>query len=735
MHDPPTIRNEHNLYDSHLERCLSAGAERTEAIETVVRAYVDGKPALSQKKKLSRVRLDAAFWSSAMVKQLSADHWKSEPLVLALTRYLSQEHWSSPESICLVATYAPDTLKCAVRYSGLVLRPNSIRRKELDQFAILDPRLIELCAVLDIFSKAHQERLEALEHAKSSLESLTAFELLLHASLYAFERLVPSSFDASDSRPNSDASIQGAWDAINDLLVWKIQRSNVESLVLTEGKIGTSIRSHLSPALFPDKVNAHPHEELRHAFETALATQIELNEFISRSTDAFSYDDGIRFVREIDGLTIETIDPSLQVARDFESRKLDRLHVYWLNRAIEDYVGSDTAKRQIGSTENADDNRMAYIQAMRTHLRLSEVYGISETVATNTGEQVDLWRAILSLELMSVFFLKDFLVNFRQCLELTSNKRDALTMMSMEGLRSGDNRFPLTWSERDMKVANLVAWTVSPEHPQGSRRLAGAIVDFWTYDLSQLSEKLGRSEAILPPQLFERPVLKFGRYYVQLPWIVGLQNNSTAAINNLRRLGARRGETKRETHQIEIRLGELFESRGFRVVVNWNPLDKTVGEVDLVCARDGYVLVLEVKSTFVRRSQREAWLHAATTLRKAGQQLQRKVAAVRRALTDDPKLVQLLGIENSQCERHFHGWIVDTSIERDHERFNGFLKVSIEEVLLALRDDTHLLNETSGCGAGPDDSTNSKAVGRSLYLTGFTASSFVDVIINGRVWD
>jgi hypothetical protein len=41
-------------------------------------------------------------------------------------------------------------------------------------------------------------------------------------------------------------------------------------------------------------------------------------------------------------------------------------------------------------------------------------------------------------------------------------------------------------------------------------------------------------------------------------------------------------------------------------------------------------------------------------------------------------------------------WIVDTSIECDHQRFHGFLKVSLEEVLIALRDDRHWLNDPDG---------------------------------------
>lgn len=79
-------------------------------------------------------------------------------------------------------------------------------------------------------------------------------------------------------------------------------------------------------------------------------------------------------------------------------------------------------------------------------------------------------------------------------------------------------------------------------------------------------------------------------------------------------------------------LGKLFESRGFHVIANWTLEPASypgVGEIDLICASDEIVLVIEVKSTFLRRSQRDAWLHGKTTLRRAGRQLRRKVGAIR----------------------------------------------------------------------------------------------------------
>lgn len=740
--DPTGVQVDSNPYARQLARCVAAGASTTDAARTVLTSYVDGTPKLRGKQKLSRAALDAAFWSSAVVDGLADEWWTSELMVLALTRYLAQERTSCPEAVTRCAACAPGALVRAVRYSSLVTRPLSERRTELDKAAGTDPQLRELCAVLDIFAKAYGERLAALDRTKAALSALTAFELLLYASLHAFEHLVPTTFDTTDPGAKPDAAVEVAWDAINDLLVWKLQSGSVESLAMSDDKIGRSIKAHLSPSLFPDAADSAGHRELCLAFESLMAAQIELNEFVSKSADAFSYDDGIRFVRQGDRLEIEKVDASVQVAWDRESRKLERLHSYWFNRALVAFANSELSTKTIGRPENEDFNLLAYIRAMQSHLRLTEIYGVADTVTTEAGDHVDLFQALLSLDLMSVFFLRDVLASFTQHLKATGHWCAALTSMAIEGLQNGmENRFPLTWSDRNVKVDRIIGWTVCPAHPQGSKRAAEVILDFWTNDLVRSAEKLQRGEPGLHPELFERPVLRFGKTLVQLPWIVGMQNNSNAAINNLRRLGARRGETKQETHQIEARLGQLFEARGFKVVLNWEPPENEVGEVDLICARDGIVLVLEVKSTFIRRSQRESWVHSTTTLRKAGNQLRRKVTAVKRALVDTPQLVQLLGFEFVRQPLQVHGWIVDTAIESDHCRFGGFLKMSLEEILIALRDEQQMLlsfthQDFMEAGVGtPRLGRKDARDQRTLYPNGFTASAFLDVVNEGRVWN
>lgn len=103
-------------------------------------------------------------------------------------------------------------------------------------------------------------------------------------------------------------------------------------------------------------------------------------------------------------------------------------------------------------------------------------------------------------------------------------------------------------------------------------------------------------------------------------------NNLTAAINNLRRIGSRRSEQMSETRRIELRLAHQLRRRGFAVEVGYQPKrtqQEDPGEVDLICYCDGVVLLLEIKSGYVRTTPHEVWLHRTNTLRKAARQLKR----------------------------------------------------------------------------------------------------------------
>ena len=733
-------------YSSLFAKNIKGGNNRTEAAVMVAETYLGGKPRLRGKHKITWVERDNAFWASEFLSTLPADAWHEEPLVLALARYMSQERVSNLTLLEHIAAIAPAVVRRSIRYSGLVLRQHSARRTEINRLAVTAPtEFYDFVAVLDTFDRAYRERVADVEMLKQPLIGLSPLELLVYASLYAFEHLVPRDVLSVGQSADPDARTEVFWDAINDLLIWKLSSADDSKCRLTESDIGKSLATHLSPFLFPSHEGPEPREDLYEAFSQLLVAQIELNSFISRSADAFSYDDSIAFVLKGEQLEIVELDAKARVAWERNGEKLNRLHYYWFYRAVDAFAVSDLAKTVIGKPENHEENRLAYIQAIRTQLRLTEVYGLAEFVSVQSGLRVNLFQALLSLELMSAFFKLDFMQPYLRHLEEIGNSRMALGRLAFEGLVQPGmhNRFPITWSDRMSKIANIPGWTVSKDFPHGNPKAAEAILDFWINDWAAMANRLRKGQMGLHPELFERPILKMGRYLFQLPWVVAMQNNTSAAINNLRRIGGRRTEARDETQRIEQRLAKCFEERGFRVQLNYQPeriAGEDPGEVDMICARDGQVLVLEIKSTFLRRSQKDAWLHGVTTLRKAGLQLRRKVQAVENELNTNADLASTLGIEPVEKPLAMLGWIVDTSIEHDHERFNGFLKVSLEEVLIALRDDQHLLNDPWGLIGGTWTESHGDELAKidnpsTLYPNGFSLSRFVEVIENEGVWD
>lgn len=725
-----------NAYQERYCEQIASGISGGDAAILVAEQYLDGKPRRSGKHKITQSERDAEFWSAKFLAQQPPEIWGLEVMVLALSRYLDQERIGAPHLLSSIAQSQPSTICRAIRYARMVYRPKLARLTELREIANFSSEIREQCLIVDIFVDAYELRQAEINKWQLVLADLSPFELLIYASLFAFEHLIPVQLVGREWGTRDETT----WYALTDLIAWKLTTSPDTRIRLSEKQIGVSMAKHLAPFLFPRRSGLPPRFDLLEAFKAMLAAQVEMNEFISRSVDAHSYDDAVRFISRGERLEIEMVDPSIRTRWERDGERMRLCHGYWFYRALHEFASSEIANHQIGTPENAEANRLAFIRALRTQLELDEVYGIDDAVVLESGEHVDLFQALLSLELTSAFFQQDFLVKYISLLAESGNSIAALSELALQGLMDGMQiRFPLTWSEREQKIRSIVGWTVSEKSPKGSLPMAASILDFWTNDWVALAARLRSSTPGLIPEILERPFLKMGGYFVQLPWVTGLQNNSTAAINNLRRLGARRTEAREETSRIEERLGKLFVSHGFKVIQGFHPNPDAypeVGEIDLICARDGVALVIEVKSSFRRRSEREAWLHGKTTLRKAGQQLRRKVGAINRMLETEPGGLPELG-GTSVCI--VQGIIADTSIEHDHERFNGFLKVSVEEVLIALRDDRELLADPirilgKSDGQPRAESPADEQTPGTLYPDGFNAQRFIEVLENELVW-
>ena len=88
-----------------------------------------------------------------------------------------------------------------------------------------------------------------------------------------------------------------------------------------------------------------------------------------------------------------------------------------------------------------------------------------------------------------------------------------------------------------------------------------------------------------------------------------------------------------------------------------------------------------------------------------------------------------LGIDTCNEEPLVTGWVFDTSIEHDHELFSAYLKASLEEIIIALRDDSQLLFEVDKFVEGQDLQGDDNFT---LYLYSFTVKKLLNVIEKQR---
>ena len=124
-----------------------------------------------------------------------------------------------------------------------------------------------------------------------------------------------------------------------------------------------------------------------------------------------------------------------------------------------------------------------------------------------------------------------------------------------------------------------------------------------------------------------------------------------------------------------------------------------------------------------------------------------------KSLETDATLANLISENSSSDKLKIHSWIIDTSIEHDHEYFSNFLKVSLQEVQMALLNKRHFLRDIDEKifsmirHRRPDNEdiidqietiianfSKQKPIDN-LYPQGFSAERFAEIIEMGMMWE
>lgn len=699
-----------SVYEHHLQQLGKGGA-----LDECLHHFLDKRPGGKSLSAADRATglAAAAFWRD--VEAVASSNLAS----LALSRVLHFDNAINVDSFLNLAGDNPETLRWAVRYSKLFTRIDSPLWLAM-RVALQDEEWREFFGVCDRLLNQLKPFDELIARAEKQLESLSLLELFSYLSVLAYQAF-------ADDAPGDPAGRR--WTVYSRIIVRKLQNCSDEDFRLSESRLGLSLKRHLAPIIFPESDNSG-RRECRENLEW-LAVLIEATQEridYEGSIDWFCFDSECRYQLKPGRPVIFNQSEEGSAHWQRTENKSNLLWHYWMNRGVQAFIQSGMAEQIIGSPENHEMNQLAYIKAVRSRLQLQQIYGLGDLVLLGDGSRVQLHHVLLASELNSVFFQKEFIRPFQDYYRESGVLAQALGRLAMDGILSGENRFPMTWSEVPEKVRRITGWTVCEEHPKGSAGAAKSILSFWTSDLKSLSQQLKLQPGLPVPNLCEQPFYKIGRYSFQFPWVGAQQNNLTAAINNLRRVNTRRVDLQAETQRVELALAESFRRCGFAVEVGYRPAataEDDAGEVDLICHQDGVLLLLEVKSGYVRSTQHEVWLHRTNTLRKAAWQLRRKRVAVLNALAIDQALRARLQYQGEPYEGDIHAWVVDTSIELDGQSIDGFRVVSREAIEVVLRDEKHLLRPIDQFDGSDRNS---------LFTNGFTASQFVEIIESEKVW-
>jgi len=685
------------------------------ALDESLHHFLDQRPAGKNQSALERAQglARASFWFDADAVA------QSELASLALSRVLHFDNAVSIELLLHLASHNPGTLRWAIRYSKLFERVESplwlalrvaLAAEDWQVFFGVCDRLLDQLKPFD----------ELIAHAEKRLEHLSLLELLSYLSVLAYQAFAEDG--AGDPSGHQ-------WRVYNRIILNKLRTCSEEDFRLSESRLGQSLKRHLSPIIFPESSHSDVVRCRQYLESLALligATQERVD--YEGSIDWFCFDPECCYQLKPGEPVIYNQSETGTERWQRTGRKSDLLWHYWMNRAVQAFIDSGMAEQIIGSPENHELNQLAYIKAVRSKLQLQQIYGLGDQVLLNDGSQVQLHHVLLASELTSVFFQNEFIQPFQRHWRESGVLAQALGRLVLNGMLSGENRFPMTWSDEPEKIRKITGWTVCDEHPKGSADSAKGILTFWTSDFKVLSQQLKQQPRMPAPRLYEQPFYKIGRYSFQFPWVGAQQNNLTAAINNLRRVNARRADAQAETQRVELALAESLRQRGFAVEVGYRPAvtdADEAGEVDLICHLDGVVLLLEVKSGYIRSTTHEVWLHRTNTLRKAAWQLRRKRVAVISALMTDQGLRARLGYYGKQPEAHLYSWIVDTSIELDGQSVDGFRVVSREALEVVLRDEKQLLRPIDQLDEESRDS---------LFPGGFKVGRFIAVVESDELW-
>lgn len=598
------------------------------------------------------------FWSSGFIATLSQRHLSNEDFVFALGQYIRLSPSSIDEGILQnLLKIDEESVISAVRLSGIVANPNHHSWHILNEIAnqVEAPKFEDFLNTVRYIQTQYQERISGYKNIKNQLQ-LDQITAMVFSSFYAYEYLmsdtdclkIPYQMDTNDN-----VSVQDIWSVFHEI----ITSSNIEKNKLTEKKLGQTLKAKMSPFLFGENLN-HSLMKQYEDFKRLVANKIEINLYEDQVISAYCYKLLTNYYFENGQLILEAKSSDL----DLFQEKFGVLAAYWQWRGVNTLTDNPYFER-LDRGENVESNALALAKTQGIILQLYEVYGIEKAVFE---QDYDLCALIFTMLLSQAHYVHDFLKAFKKLRD--SNNQHAfstLAKLMIDGVLIGQNRMPITFATQKEKAIKMSDWIIEGSGNQKVKEMS-RILDFWSKDLRDGSDAF----------YTEKSFYKIDDYLFALPWMSAQKNFSTATINTFRKMYKNRASLKSETDLMENNLARLLAKSKGRVYSQYEPSESGVGEIDAIVVTDDKVLIIELKSSYIKSNVKEIYEYRNFVLKKAAYQLARKTTYVRDIFLPS------LGLDSAKFS--IHSWIVDTTLEFDHGYIDGFLKISFEELLIVL---------------------------------------------------
>ena len=596
------------------------------------------------------------FWLSDFIANLKVEQMKNENFILALSQYIRSK--SIDEDILIkLLKISQDSVIKAVRQSGIIARSDHHSWAVLKKIAIQInlSKFDEFLRIAEYIQLQYQERLNIYKELKNQLQ-LDQITAMVFSSFYNYEHLmndtdylkIPYQLDTND-----EISIQDIWFVFHEV----ITSSNIEKNKLTEKKLGQTLKAKMTPFIFGENLN-HSLMKQYDDFKRLVAHKIEVNLYEDQVISAYCYKLSTNYYLKNGHLILESRSRDL----DFFQEKFGILSAYWQWRGVNTLTDNPYFQR-LDTGENIESNALALAKTQGVILQLYEVYGIEKAVFE---QDYDLYALIFTMLLSQAHYVHDFLKAFKKLRD--GNNQDVfstLAKLMIEGALIGQNRMPITFATQKEKAIKMSDWIVEGGTNKRVREMS-RILDFWSRDLRDGSDTF----------YIEKSFYRIDDYLFALPWMSAQKNFSTATINTFRKMYKNRADLKSETDLMEQNLAKLLAKYKGEVYSQHEPLEPGVGEIDAIVVSDYKVLIIELKSTYIKSNVKEIHEYRNFVLKKAAYQLARKTSYVRDIFLPS------LGLDSAKFS--IHSWIVDTTLEFDHEYIDGFLKVSFEEIVIIL---------------------------------------------------